>query len=145
MLYFKKRRDNQFERMYYTYLLMRHNGNVYPTNTLNIKINENSFNGNSVNNNLSLPPGTIFYYYNHGSNTINDYATTVPPEYVTDKDDEEYPYDITINEDGDYVRVFKYIEEVCPYPPSAISFSALLSASSKFFDLYIASTGESFS
>ena len=109
MLYFKKRRDNQFERMYYTYLLMRYNGNVYPTNTLNIKINEDSFNGNLVNNNLSLPPGTIFYYYNHGSNTINDYATTVPPEYVTDKDDEEYPYDITINEDGDYVRVFKYI------------------------------------
>ena len=36
-------------------------------------------------------------------------------------------------------------EEVWPIPPSSTSLSAFSSASSKFFALYIASTGESFS
>ena len=38
-----------------------------------------------------------------------------------------------------------YIEEVCPYPPSAISLSAFAKASFISLALYMASTGESFS
>ena len=106
-LYFKKKKDNQFERMYYTYMLMRKNGYVYPTNTLDAKLDQGDFKGFAGNNNLVIPPGTKFYYYDHGIlGSDNDFATLVPPEYVTDND---YPYDMTINEDGDIVRVFEYV------------------------------------
>lgn len=108
-LYFKKRRDNQFERMYYAYLLMRKDGYVYPTNTLNLKLTQNDFKGFSGNNNLALSPGTVFYYYDHGSAAGNDFATIHPPVYEEGLDPDEYPYPMTINEDGELVRVFEYI------------------------------------
>ena len=38
-----------------------------------------------------------------------------------------------------------YNEDVCPNPPSSINLYALLTASSKLVDLYIAKTGDSFS
>ena len=107
-LFFKKKRDNPFERMYYAYMLMRKDGNVYPTNTINIKLLQTDFIGKAGNNNLSINPGTVFYYYNHGENSINDYATLYCPEIHTPDDGIERDYDMTINEDGDYVRIFKY-------------------------------------
>ena len=109
-LYFKKKKDNQFERMYYTYMLMRKNGNVYPTNTLDAKLNQNDFVCYSGNNNLVIPPGTVFYYYDHGTiGKNNSFATIEHPEYVRGLDNEEYPYHMTINEDGNMVRVFEYV------------------------------------
>ena len=106
-LFFKKKRDNPFERLYYVYMLMRKDGNVYPTNTINLKVEQTDFVGYSGNNNLAINPGTVFYYYNHGSNKSNDYATLIPPKYEDPDDDITYP--VTINEDGDYVRVYEYI------------------------------------
>lgn len=106
-LYFKKKKDNQFERMYYTYMLMKKEGYVYPTNTLNAKINQNNFKGFAGNNNLVIAPGTVFYYYNHGSDTENDFATLTSP-VIEQLDKDIYPHDMTINADGDLVRVFKY-------------------------------------
>ena len=47
-LYFKKKKDNQFERMYYTYMLMRKNGYVYPTNTLDARLNQDKFKNHST-------------------------------------------------------------------------------------------------
>ena len=108
-IYFKKKRDNQFERMYYSYILMRKGGCVYPTNTLSIKLKQDNFKGFAGNNNLSISPGTVFYYYNHGTSVENAYATLVPPIYEEGLDPDEYPYPMTINEDGDLVRVFEYI------------------------------------
>ena len=109
-LYFKKKKDNQFERMYYTYMLMRKNGYVYPTNTLDAKLNQSDFKGFAGNNNLVISPGTKFYYYDHGTLGIdNDFATIIPPTYVEGLDAEEYPYPMTINEDGNMVRVFEYV------------------------------------
>lgn len=107
-LFFKKKRDNPFERIYYAYMLMKKNGNVYPTNTINLKIKQSDFVGHSGNNNLSINPGTIFYYYNHGSDEENDYATLTPPEYI-DPDNDDITYPVTKNKDGDYVRVYEYI------------------------------------
>lgn len=107
-LYFKKKRDNQFERMYYTYMLMKKNGYVYPTNTLNLKLLQNDFKGFAGNNNLVIPPGTVFYYYNHGTDIDNDYATILPPVYQEGLDLDDYPYPMTVNADGDLVRVFEY-------------------------------------
>lgn len=102
-LYFKKKRDNQFERMYYTYLLMKKDGIIYPTNTLNLKIRRENFK-TSNSDNLIIPPGTKFYYYNHGTNKENDYATITPPTNF----DIENP-NMVRNEDGELVRVFEYI------------------------------------
>lgn len=109
-LYFKKKKDNQFERMYYTYMLMRKNGYVYPTNTLDAKLIQSDFKGFAGNNNLVISPGTKFYYYDHGiTDSENAFATINPPEYVEGLDAEEYPYPMTINGDGNMVRVFEYI------------------------------------
>jgi hypothetical protein len=109
-LYFKKKKDNQFERMYYTYMLMKKNGYVYPTNTLDAKLNQSDFKGFSGNNNLVISPGTKFYYYNHGTlDSDNDFATITPPTYVEGLDAEEYPHPMTINGDGEMVRVFEYV------------------------------------
>lgn len=109
-LYFKKKKDNQFERMYYSYMLMRKNGYVYPTNTLDAKINQTDFKGFAGNNNLVISPGTKLYYYDHGIlDKDNDFATVNPPVYVEGLDTDEYPYPMTINKDGNMVRVFEYI------------------------------------
>lgn len=109
-LYFKKKKDNQFERMYYTYMLMRKNGYVYPTNTLDAKLAQSDFKGFAGNNNLVIAPGTKFYYYDHGILGSEDaFASIIPPTYVEGLDEEEYPYPMTLNEDGTLVRVFEYV------------------------------------
>jgi len=108
-LYFKKKKDNQFERMYYTYMLMRKDGNVYPTNTLNVRIKQTDFEGFSGNNNLVIKPGAKFYYYDHGTDVDNDFATIIPPSNLIEGlDKEEYPYPMIVNKDGNMVRVFEY-------------------------------------
>ena len=101
-MYFKKKRDNPFERLYYSYMIMKKNDIVYPTNTLNLDILQDQFKGFSGNNNLSIPPGTTFYYYDNGPDS-EFYATLNKPEY---SDDEQTK---TINSEGDEVRVFEYI------------------------------------
>lgn len=107
-MYFYKKRDNPFERLYYTHMLVKKNSYILPTNTLNLKLLQDDFKGNSSNNNLSINPGTVFYYYDHGSDEDNDYATLYPPQYVEDIDG-ELDYNITTNIDGDDKRVFEYI------------------------------------
>ena len=108
-IFFKKKKDNPFERMYYAYILMRKDGNVYPTNTISLKLLQDDFIGNAGNNNFSINPGTIFYYYNHGSDGENDYAELNHPKYYDPDEDMEIDYSITMNSDGDYVRVYEYI------------------------------------
>ena len=105
-LYFYKKKDNPFERLYYSYMLMRKDSYVYPTNTISLKLMQDDFKGNSGNNNLSITPGTVFYYYDHGTDTNNDYASLYPPTYIRDSD---YEYNMTVNSDGDKKRVFEYI------------------------------------
>lgn len=106
-LYFDKKRDNPFERLYYAHMLMRKNNNVYPTNTINLRLKQSDFKGSEGNNNLSINPGTVFYYYDHKADPDNDYATLQPPEYLDSNP--ELPYHTTLNANGDEVRVFEYI------------------------------------
>jgi len=109
-LYFKKKKDNPFDRMYYSYLLMKKDGFVYPTNTLDIKLDQTDFKGFAGNNNLVISPGTKFYYYDHGiTDQENAFAYLHPPTYVEGLDPEEYPYPMTINGDNNMVRVYEYI------------------------------------
>lgn len=108
-LYFSKKRDNPFERLYYAHMLMRKDSNVYPTNTVNLKITQDDFNGDAVTNNLSITPGTTFYYYDSGDSNY-DFSSVLPPVYNRRKnEDEELYYDTTINSKGEEVRVFEYI------------------------------------
>ena len=106
-LYFDKKRDNPFERLYYAHMLMRKNNNVYPTNTISLKLKQSDFKGSDGNNNLSINPGTVFYYYDHKTDPDNDYATLQPPEYIDSNP--ELPYHTTLSANGDEVRVFEYI------------------------------------
>jgi len=108
-LYFYKKKDNPFERLYYTYLIMKKRDVVFPTNTLDLKIQQSDFKKDSENNNLIITPGTVFYYYDHGSDYLNDYCTVVPPEYEEGLDPEQYPYPMVKNADGQLVRVFEYV------------------------------------
>ena len=108
-IYFYKKKDNPFDRLYNAYIILRKNGTVYPTNTLDLTIDQDNFIGFSGNNNLAIKPGTKFYYYDHGNDVENDYCTIVAPEYVTGLDPEEYPNPMIRNVDGELVRVFEYI------------------------------------
>jgi hypothetical protein len=95
--------------MYYAYLLMKKDGYIVPTNTLNVKLTQSDFKGFSGNNNMVISPGTVFYYYDHGTDTDNDYATVTPPVYEEGLDEDLYPNPMTTNADGELVRVFEYI------------------------------------
>lgn len=106
-IYSTKKRDNPFERLYYCHMVMRKDAYVYPTNTLNLYLTQKDFNGITEANNLSINPGTKFYYYDHGSDIQNDYATVIEPNnYI---EDEGLGYRMVINADGDKKRVFEYI------------------------------------
>lgn len=130
-LYFMKLRDNPFERLYYSHMLIRKDSYVYPTNTLNLYLTQDDFNGSIGGNNLSINPGTVFYYYDHGSDSNNDYATitnpveemvnsidsngniiyengnpVMVPKYKTYEKDNYYTI---INADGDEKRIFEYV------------------------------------
>ena len=112
-LFFRKKRDNPFERLYYIYMIMRNNGNIYPTNTININIPQDKFTGTSSDNNFSINPGTKFYYYDHGNQSVSTdlwagYATITPPVYV-EPDNPDIDYNVTVNSDGRQVRVFEYV------------------------------------
>lgn len=104
-MYFFKKRDNPFERLYYSYMLMRKDSIVYPTNTLDLFVTQDQFEGHAGNNNLSINPGTIFYFYRDNNSTI---ATITAPDYE-DVEDENINYNMTKNSNGDLVRVFEYM------------------------------------
>lgn len=61
-LYFSKKRDNQLERIYFAYLLLKDNQNmIIPTNTISLKIKESDFT-NTENNKYVFNPGKLIYY-----------------------------------------------------------------------------------
>lgn len=60
-LYPLEKVHNQVERLYYTYLLLKSEGNVVPTNTLNVEITKTMFhNINRIN--YIMQPGSMFYF-----------------------------------------------------------------------------------
>lgn len=61
-VYFYKKRDNQIERLYYSYLLLKDNSDVIiPTNTLDVRIKESDTLTHPDYNNMIIEPGTKFY------------------------------------------------------------------------------------
>ena len=61
-IYFFKRRHNQFDMLFYSYFIFRDSKeNILPTNTITIELKESDF-SSSVENRLTLKPGTIIKY-----------------------------------------------------------------------------------
>lgn len=61
-LKFYRRRDNQIERLYYAYMLVKDsNENVIPTNTINLELKESDFDS-IYDNRCNLNPGAIINY-----------------------------------------------------------------------------------
>ena len=67
-LYFIKKLDS-IRRIYYTYLVMKYNGNIVPTNTVDIELSKLSFN-NTQYNSYMLNPGNCIYYTGNGNASI---------------------------------------------------------------------------
>lgn len=60
--YFYKKRDNQIERLYYSYLLLKDSDNIIiPTNTLDIKVRKSDVLSHRDYSNIVIEPGTKFY------------------------------------------------------------------------------------
>ena len=74
-LYFYKKRDNQLERLYYSYMLFKNDNIIMPTNTLDVYVNPYDFDV-STENSLVLKPGNIIQY---SKNMANATIITEPP------------------------------------------------------------------
>ena len=60
-LYFLEKIHNQIERLYYSYFLLKEDGMIIPTNTLDVSMTRDAFsNINTIN--FVIPPGTTYYY-----------------------------------------------------------------------------------
>ena len=110
MVYLFKKRDNCFERLYYTFLLMKNEANVIiPTNTIDLKLDPNLLIGGTLNGETSLKytlkKGSKISYKN-GIGTIITDSDLTEEEDETSYTGEEFlytiPYDITINTDPIY-------------------------------------------
>lgn len=65
-LYFYKKRSNQFERVYYAFMIMQDdNDNIVPTNTLDISITQDDIDS-IVDNRYLIAPGKKFVYDKNG-------------------------------------------------------------------------------
>lgn len=60
-LYFYKKRDNQLERLYYSYILFKNENIIMPTNTLDVYVNPYDFDIMNESS-LILKPGNIIQY-----------------------------------------------------------------------------------
>lgn len=75
---FTKRIDNQNERIYYAYLLLKDiKNNVIPTNTINLKVFEDEFDDGSGTR-LILKPGTVMEYNNSIDRCITGEYSSLP-------------------------------------------------------------------
>lgn len=99
---------NQLEHVYFSYLLMKHDGNVIPTNTIDTVANQNLFYSVSKDN-YTIKPGALFFL------AKNSTVATVVDESITEEeamDLEERgwlytcPYLVVINKNPFYVSYY---------------------------------------
>lgn len=87
-LVFLKKIDNQFERVYYSYLLLKdNNDNIIPTNTINLKLNESDFDIINSDRFILRPGGALQY------NKDIDRCVKVSTAGFTSDKIKEYEYD----------------------------------------------------
>lgn len=108
-LYFYKKRHNQFENLYYSYILLKDDTRVIPTNTIDLRLNESDF-ASIENNKYVFNPGNVIYYNppygvidNDGS--ISSRSTEEGFKYTT-------PFMCVINLDPLYVSYYMNIIDI---------------------------------
>lgn len=114
-LYFLEKVHNQVERLYYSYLLLKSdNGNIVPTNTINVVIDRDKFsNINLVN--YVIKQGTRFYY-NPETKLCSAILPDTPQADLDQMDKDGFlyfnPFLVLINKNpffvGFYLNVFAY-------------------------------------
>lgn len=121
-LLFYKKRDNQIERLYYSYLLVKDiDNNVVPTNTLDIIIDEDQFDIISDGRYI-LNPGNKIYYdksqetayidYNKLPDTITDDTFVYGTPFICVVNDEPLSTSFYLNNiDKDFNFKFTYINQ----------------------------------
>lgn len=89
-LMFYRRRDNQFERLYYAYMIVKDTyNNIVPTNTINLKLSDSDL--MNYNGRYTLDPGNIIIYDSEygkigsSSELNNDFVYTSPFIIVINK------------------------------------------------------------
>lgn len=126
ILHIQKKVDNQFERTYYSYLVLKDKyDNVIPTNTINIRLNKSQFQA-SFNKKFVLLPGTAILL-----DKASGYGTIVDPDTMDVLDDKDrflyiLPMMIVMTDDPLYISYystiinrtifsdFTYINTECP-------------------------------
>lgn len=123
-LLFYRRRDNQFERLYYAYLLVKNkSNNIIPTNTVNIELTEADFDAKKDNRHI-LNPGNILEHVGKDSVIVNNmlqfkniheledngFIYTCPYLCVVNRDPLSISYYLNIVNDIYYFR-FSYINK----------------------------------
>jgi len=89
----KKKRHNQIERLYYTYFLAKDsNGNVVPTNTIDMKVYDIDF--NTVNNKITIDANSRIVL-----NQISNYGYIQPNQKDSDNFVYSSPFTTIINKD----------------------------------------------
>ena len=110
-LYPYKKRYNGIDHIYYTYLVMKKNDNVVPTNTIDIAVNTEELHENELS--YVIPPLSVFTY-------TNDIGRLAKPEDVKDLDDltdfiYTNPFMIVINKNPVMVSYYLNIMEVTKF------------------------------
>lgn len=86
-LYFYKNRDNPLERLYYSYIILKNNDNILPTNTIDVKLKKDQLEVTEEGN-LLMKPGTLVYL-----NPENDYGEIISKDVTAEEKAQ-------MNEDG---------------------------------------------
>jgi hypothetical protein len=125
-LYFLEKVHNQIERVYYSYLILKDDLNILPTNTLDVKVAKSIFsNINAIN--YVIAPGTKFYC--DPEKEITEATSTTDPDTIKFMDKNGFlyinPFLTLINKNPffteyylnilDYTKTlnFEYINELC--------------------------------
>lgn len=104
-LKFYKRRDNQQERLYYSYMLVKDkDDNIIPTNTVNLEIKESEFN-NVYDDRCILLPGNIIEYADKSRGTLLK-------DRIPGKDSFIYSSPFTIVVNKSHLTISYYLNEI---------------------------------
>lgn len=115
-LYFLEKIQNQIERSYYSYLILKNGDLVIPTNTIDVDIRKQDF--NLVNyTNYVFKPGNVIYYQNSTANgvvktspTVTDIATLEGTGFVYMN-----PFISVINKSPFYISYYLNIMNTTKY------------------------------
>ena len=110
--YFYKKRDNQIERLYYSYIIMKNSSNnIIPTNTIDLQINESELTSDTSVTTLGIQSGKVF----KKANLVDAFYKIENPVGTTDEFRYTTPFMITINKNPLYISYYMNIFNMTKY------------------------------